>query len=207
MEYRSDHGRPDPPTYCAVRTPNRLFVHYTSGEEELYDLDRDPWQLWNLARVPRRREELTALRRRSRAALPTEAPRIHLGLRLFRPLRLCALGEVGGTIQFHVRDAATADEDLRSPPRPGGGAVDPGSAVHVQQKGVTPVLGSGSRRIARFQDARGPSAGGIQLRRGDRTGRREELPPRLHRIDSPVRRHRSIPRRRLIAWVCPSSDR
>ncbi len=65
VEYRSDHGRPDPPTYCAVRTPNRLFVHYASGEEELYDLDRDPWQLRNLARVPPRREELTALRRRT----------------------------------------------------------------------------------------------------------------------------------------------
>jgi N-acetylglucosamine-6-sulfatase len=66
VEYRSSNGRPDPPTYCAVRTRNRLFVHYVTGEEELYDLDRDPWQLRNLASGPRHREELTSLRRRTK---------------------------------------------------------------------------------------------------------------------------------------------
>lgn len=66
MEYRSDRGLPDPPTYCAVRTRDRLFVHYATGEEELYDLVRDPWQLENLAAVARRREELVTLRARTK---------------------------------------------------------------------------------------------------------------------------------------------
>jgi hypothetical protein len=66
VEYRSDRGMPDAPTYCAVRTRDRLFVHYATGEEELYDLVRDPWQLENLASVPRRREELSNLRARTK---------------------------------------------------------------------------------------------------------------------------------------------
>ena len=66
MEYRSDRGLPDAPTYCAVRTRDRLFVHYATGEEELYDLAVDPWELENLAADPGRREELAALRRRTK---------------------------------------------------------------------------------------------------------------------------------------------
>ena len=37
------------PTYCAIRTPNQLFVRYETGERELYDLASDPAQLENLA--------------------------------------------------------------------------------------------------------------------------------------------------------------
>jgi arylsulfatase A-like enzyme len=37
------------PTYCAIRTPNQLFVRYETGERELYDLVSDPAQLENLA--------------------------------------------------------------------------------------------------------------------------------------------------------------
>ena len=37
------------PTYCGVRTPGFTFVHYATGEEELYDLGSDPWQLRNVA--------------------------------------------------------------------------------------------------------------------------------------------------------------
>src|SRR5439155_25142560 len=74
------------------------------------------------------------------------------------------------------------------PPRAGGGAGGRGAAVHLQREGVTPVLGPGSRRLTRFGETRGPSAGGIQLRGRDRAGRREELPTRLHGVDSPVRR-------------------
>ena len=37
------------PTYCAVRTSRYLYASYDSGEEELYDLAQDPYELKNLA--------------------------------------------------------------------------------------------------------------------------------------------------------------
>jgi arylsulfatase A-like enzyme len=43
---------PDPPTYCAVRTERYLFTVYTTGERELYDLRRDPYELRNVAGDP-----------------------------------------------------------------------------------------------------------------------------------------------------------
>lgn len=52
------HG-PYPPTYCGVRTdaypqvPGRwMYVRYDTGEEELYDLNADPWQLSSLDKNP-----------------------------------------------------------------------------------------------------------------------------------------------------------
>jgi hypothetical protein len=43
---------PDPPTYCAVRTERYLFVIYATGERELYDFGRDPFELANAAHDP-----------------------------------------------------------------------------------------------------------------------------------------------------------
>jgi N-acetylglucosamine-6-sulfatase len=40
---------PAVPTYCGVRTPSFTFAHYATGEEELYDLVKDPRQLQNVA--------------------------------------------------------------------------------------------------------------------------------------------------------------
>ena len=37
------------PTYCAVRTDRYLYATYVTGEEELYDLQEDPYELDNLA--------------------------------------------------------------------------------------------------------------------------------------------------------------
>jgi hypothetical protein len=37
-----------PPAYCAVRTRRWSYVYYETGEEELYDLRRDPAQLRSL---------------------------------------------------------------------------------------------------------------------------------------------------------------
>jgi len=36
------------PTYCGVRTADRLYVRYATGEEELYDEQADPLELTNL---------------------------------------------------------------------------------------------------------------------------------------------------------------
>jgi len=38
-----------PPAYCGARTRDELFVRYSTGEEEYYRLDVDPWALHNLA--------------------------------------------------------------------------------------------------------------------------------------------------------------
>lgn len=53
---------PPVPTYCGVRTPSFAFVHYVTGEEELYDLARDPRQLQNVASSrPSKAAQLRAL--------------------------------------------------------------------------------------------------------------------------------------------------
>jgi N-acetylglucosamine-6-sulfatase len=52
------------PTYCGVRTTSSLYVSYETGEEELYNLIADPYQLTNLATSPAARPTLRALRAR-----------------------------------------------------------------------------------------------------------------------------------------------
>jgi N-acetylglucosamine-6-sulfatase len=37
------------PTYCGVRNTRYVYVEYSTGEEELYDLSADPFELNNLA--------------------------------------------------------------------------------------------------------------------------------------------------------------
>jgi N-acetylglucosamine-6-sulfatase len=50
------------PSYCGVRTRGFMFARYATGEEELYDLDQDPWQLRNVAAArPNKAAELRAL--------------------------------------------------------------------------------------------------------------------------------------------------
>ena len=40
---------PDPPSYCGYRSSARLYVRYSTGEEEFYNLRRDPYELRNTA--------------------------------------------------------------------------------------------------------------------------------------------------------------
>lgn len=49
LEHVHYGAKNDPPTYCGLRTPTRLFVRYATGENELYDTTADPAQLKNRA--------------------------------------------------------------------------------------------------------------------------------------------------------------
>jgi hypothetical protein len=55
------------PSYCGVRTRTHTFVHYATGEEELYDLARDPWQLQDRSRRSSSRTTLDLLRALTRS--------------------------------------------------------------------------------------------------------------------------------------------
>lgn len=52
------------PTYCAVHSASYEYVQYESDEEELYDLDLDPYQLVNVAGDPEYARALSFMRRR-----------------------------------------------------------------------------------------------------------------------------------------------
>jgi N-acetylglucosamine-6-sulfatase len=62
-----EHAGSDAPAYCGVRTKRELFVRYSTGEEEYYRLDRDPWSLVNLAGRAAVRSEMVELRSHARS--------------------------------------------------------------------------------------------------------------------------------------------
>jgi arylsulfatase A-like enzyme len=49
------------PAYCAVRNQQYLYVEYQTGEQELYDLKTDPYELTNLASDPTQASTLSTL--------------------------------------------------------------------------------------------------------------------------------------------------
>jgi hypothetical protein len=52
----------DPPSYCAVRTTRNKDVRYARGEEELYDLQTDPFELQSRHADPAMASALDGLR-------------------------------------------------------------------------------------------------------------------------------------------------
>ena len=71
MRWVGAKGRP---AYCGYRTHDRLYVRYSTGEEELYDYTQDPYELVNLARDPAYAEERDALKRQTREACSPMPP-------------------------------------------------------------------------------------------------------------------------------------
>jgi arylsulfatase A-like enzyme len=62
------------PSYCGLRSLQYLYVAYETGEEELYDLEKDPNALQNVARVRGFRATASALRNRLRTRLCVPPP-------------------------------------------------------------------------------------------------------------------------------------
>ena len=54
------------PTFCAVRNEQYLYVVYGTGEEELYDLSQDPYELQNVASDPSETVTLEQMRMRTK---------------------------------------------------------------------------------------------------------------------------------------------
>ena len=49
-QYVPNHlGKPRVPAYCGVREPDWMYAVYQTGEEELYNLGKDPFELHNVA--------------------------------------------------------------------------------------------------------------------------------------------------------------
>jgi len=62
IEHLGREGGRNAPTFCAAHTQRYVLARYSTGEEELYDLARDPHQMRNVARATRYEEQRRALR-------------------------------------------------------------------------------------------------------------------------------------------------
>lgn len=56
------------PPYCGWRTLNRMYVRYSTGEEELYLYNNDPFEFTNVAGLPKYHDSLRTMRANARAA-------------------------------------------------------------------------------------------------------------------------------------------
>ena len=92
---------------------------------------------------------------------------------------------VGATVQFQVRDASTAGEDLSLPPRrpPGSGAL-----VFTCNGRGGPMFGDAHHDAGRRARTARRRRRRDVLRRRDRPGGRPQRPARVHRLDRPVPR-------------------
>jgi N-acetylglucosamine-6-sulfatase len=72
-----EHYGGDVPSYCAIRTKDLMFVHYSTGEEEFYRLAIDPYQLTNKIASTTAAARIDALRDAARSRcnpLPPDMP-------------------------------------------------------------------------------------------------------------------------------------
>ena len=75
MRYRGD--KPDPPSYCALRSKRWIYVRYGNGVEELYDLDKDRFELRNLAYRASEHARVRGWRAKTSAACTPRPPGWH----------------------------------------------------------------------------------------------------------------------------------
>ena len=106
---------------------------------------------------------------------------------------------VGQTMRFHVRDAGSADEDLRAALRDARGALGgrppEGALVFSCNGRGTRMFPAPHHDAAAIAGRARPHPGrGPLLQRRDRAGRRQELRPRLHGDHGRVRRGRDVNR-------------
>lgn len=62
------------PSFCAVRSERYMYIHYLTDEEELYDLENDPYQLENVVGEPRYGDVLAELRAREKQLCDPRPP-------------------------------------------------------------------------------------------------------------------------------------
>jgi N-acetylglucosamine-6-sulfatase len=65
------------PPYCGWRDDDWLFVHYSTGEQELYSVPNDPEELHNLASDPAQAAVLASLRAKTKHACNPMPPDFH----------------------------------------------------------------------------------------------------------------------------------
>jgi arylsulfatase A-like enzyme len=66
------------PTYCAVRNDSWIYIYYSTGERELYDLVNDPYQLASLHADPAYTEVRDTMHERLRVLCSPQPPRLNL---------------------------------------------------------------------------------------------------------------------------------
>jgi len=74
MELLNLGGSNGAPTYCGVHSKRYVYVDYVTGEEELYDLARDPFELQNVVHSPAYADVLRSLRARLRVLCDPAPP-------------------------------------------------------------------------------------------------------------------------------------
>ena len=77
----------NPPSYCAVRTTRYKYVRYSTGEEELYDLQSDPFELQSRHADASMASVLTELRADTVTMCSPPPPGLHLLATLSTRLR------------------------------------------------------------------------------------------------------------------------
>jgi arylsulfatase A-like enzyme len=73
-----EQGGDTVPTFCALRNEDDVYVSYVTGEEELYDLNADPYELTNVASDPNYQTTKQAMRTRLTVVCNPAPPSLYL---------------------------------------------------------------------------------------------------------------------------------